>query len=153
MRMTVRRSQKCEHGLTYVEVLLAVLLLTACLAPAMDAIKNAFAMQHSLVTNQGTTQCLEQALEKPLSELYSTLLVNAKSTAVYSSVSGTYSFSGPILAYSPGPDENCPEQRNVYILRYDKKLANPFSTASDKQLYIRAQIDDVLFMESIAIAK
>lgn len=146
------KPQKCsggirQQGLTYVEVLLSVALLAACLVPAMQAVRDnnsALAAINPVLTD---IDCVKQSLEKTLLIPYDTLLTMAGSTPPQNGV-----FFNPSYSMEPDPSYPvCTKKRDVYILRYNPTLSDPFSSASDDMLYIRAEIAGGEFFSSLAV--
>lgn len=146
MTLQTARSLRNQNGLTYVEALLAVLVLSVCLTPGVQALRDNLAQRATLQTHQRDVECVKQALEKTLAEPYENLLPAA------SSAHAGGSFSLPSL-YSLPADAVCTLPRNVYILRYDPALSTPFSTTSNDMLYVRAEIANGTALATLAIRK
>lgn len=132
-RATARRGHYAR-GMTYVEVLLSVLLISVCLAPAMQTIRTGLSNLSNLSSSNQDSLCLTGVLDRTLSESYTNLLSATVSSSPSSGV-----FTNPTI-YSVAPNASCPMQVNVYILRYNHALPNPFSSTSDEMLYVRAEI-------------
>lgn len=135
-----------QKGLTYVETVLAVILLAACLVPALQAVGDRTGRQTMLEEIGRQTRCLKEAMERTAIEPYSSLLSAAKS--LYS----LGSFLEPTI-YSLAADTSCPYQRNVYILRYDPVLVDPFTSLSDDMLYVRAEIPNGAGVGTLAVRR
>lgn len=98
-------------GFSYIEVLLAVLLLSVCLVPMLNAINNAVGTPKAVQDGAQSMACAKIQMERVLAEPYRNLLAAAGSTMT--TVSPTYSLAA---------DATCPA-RNVSIAQY-----NPAST-------------------------
>lgn len=133
MNLNIDNAHKTQAGFTYVETLLAVLLLAVCLTPMLRSLTSMVAQETSMAEMRKNSSCVKEAMEKTLSDSYSNLLSNAKST--YSS--GV--FSMPIMSYSLAPTTDCRYQRNVYILYYAPNSANPFPLSDNDILYVRIE--------------
>lgn len=123
-----RRQPAClrlprQTGFSYIEVILAVLLMTVCLVPALDALRNAIG---SPLMAQGSAQglvCVRNLMEQVVAEPYRNLLLAAGGNTV------------PAAAYSLVADAACPA-RNVTIAMYDPTRAPAFVASDSGLLYI-----------------
>jgi Tfp pilus assembly protein PilV len=127
-----RRSTR-EAGLSYVEVLVAVMLLAVCLAPALSALSTGAlgAQVHAQETarNLRVASRLEELLAEPLAEL------DAAAQAAGSPTTAT-SYSDPA---------GTAERRLVYLARWDGDGAdgdgNPFTGGDAGLIWIRVQVE------------
>ena len=113
-------NRKQQQGFSYVEVLIASVLIAVALVPAMDALQSGMlsASVHQTLTRQYYLQV--RKMEELQAEPFILLLAAAK-TAANSSTAGTYSDAAGTA------DRNL-----VYIALYDAD-ANPFTiTDADK---------------------
>jgi len=101
-------NRRDERGFSYVEILLSVVLLTALLVPALQALQSSVAggQSPSLAARQLTLRDkMEQVLAKPFADLYAqTYLAGGNTT------SANGPFSDPVGAAG---------RRNVVLYRYD----------------------------------
>lgn len=91
----------CHAGFSYVEVLLAAVLLAVCAAPAADAVRSAIAAPQAGADRLRLLLCLKTQMESVLAQPYQNLL-------------GAAAGAGVASAYSLAADAGCP-LRNVYI--------------------------------------
>ena len=93
-------------GFSYVGVLLAIMLLALCAAPAADAVRNAAAAPDVSARQLRLLLCVKSQIEVVMAEPYQLLRAAAAGAAT---PAPAYS-----LAADPDPDAGCPA-RNVYI--------------------------------------
>ena len=127
------RGRDC-HGLSYVEVLVAVALLAVCLVPVLEALQPAMlgtSISESLVTEQARLQSrFEEVLAEPFSHLEAAAAVAASPAVAtnYSDVPGTE------------------DRLLVYIGPYDGDNAdgdsNPFTDTDADLLWVRVVAED-----------
>ncbi len=101
-------NRRDERGFSYVEILLSVVLLTALLVPALQALQSGVAggQSPSLAARQLTLRDkMEQLLAKPFADLYAQTYLPGGNTT-----SANGSLSDPAGA---------PNRRNVVLYRYD----------------------------------
>lgn len=128
--MALRRSpfSRRQRGLSYVEVLIAVVIIAACLAPALDALRDgmsAAGVQRSHAVNQ---QRLRARFEEVLAKPFSTL--DAAAMAAGNSPSAT------VAAYSDA--SGISDRLLVTMYRYDGSAA----TGSDTGLlWVKVKIE------------
>jgi Tfp pilus assembly protein PilV len=120
------RSRRQFQGISYIEVLVALVLLAVCLVPAMDAMRNASATP--AVTRQGTQAlaCVKSRMESVAAEPYQNLLNAAGEVTSLS-------------AYSLPKDSSCPA-RAVMIARYNPDSFPYYMAADTGLLYISVSI-------------
>jgi hypothetical protein len=123
---------QAQAGLTYIESMLGVLLLAVCLAPILQAIGNNISRHGSLQDSERDVRCLLRIKERVYAEPFGNLLAVATSTHV----GGVFLFP---TSYSEAPTAACPLQHNVYILRYNPTLTDPFAAVHDEMLYVRVE--------------
>lgn len=114
-----------QHGFSYVEILLSVVLLAVLLVPALEALQSGVAANHSssLLTRQFRLQAkMEEVAAKPFAALYSqTYLPGGNTTTAVNA-----SLSDPT---------GTPERRNVLVYRYDPSTAG-LSAADTGVLFV-----------------
>lgn len=93
---------RCSAGFSYVGVLLAIMLLALCAAPAADAVRNAAGAPDVSAGQLRLLLCLKSQMEAVTAEPYQNLLTAAAGAATATP------------AYSLPADTLCPA-RNVYI--------------------------------------
>ncbi len=101
-------NRRDERGFSYVEILLSVVLLTALLVPALQALQSGVAggQSPSLAARQLTLRDkMEQLLAKPFADLY---------VQTYSPGGNTTSANGSL-----SDPAGAPNRRNVVLYRYD----------------------------------
>lgn len=101
-------------------------LLAICLAPAMDAVRNATIAPRITLQGAQTLACLKARVETVSAEPYQQLLAAAGA------------LTAPSL-YSQAPDTNCPA-RDVMIARYDPDTYPNFMATDTGLLYIVVSI-------------
>lgn len=139
------KSLRRQSGMTYIEALLAVLVLSVCLVPGLQALRDNLAQGPALQNHHQDLECVKHALEKTLAEPYDNLLPAANS------LHSAGTFSNP--SYVLPADANCASARNVYILRYNPFVSDPFATTSNDMLYVRAEIAKGIYQATLAIRK
>lgn len=123
-----------QIGLTYVEILIAMLVLAVALVPAMDAVRNAVlgtsAHEEYVVSQRRIASRLEDVLAEPFGALDDAAVAAGGPT-----VPTTY--SEPVAT---------PERLLVFIARYDGDNADadndPFTGTDDGILWVRTAIED-----------
>lgn len=124
------RPERHASGFSYIEVVLAVLLLGVCVVPAVEAVRNGIAAPQIAQEGSKALLCVKSHMEKVLAEPYQNLL-NASGTLEAASA-----------AYSLVADSAC-AARNVYIARYNPDTA-PYFVANDTGLlYITVSSPDL----------
>jgi hypothetical protein len=131
MRIRQPRMMKRQRGVTYLEVMLALLVFCVCVSPAMDAMTTAL-VTIPAAARGGEFACVRDQMEKVLAEPYATLVLHATAAAA-----GTT----PVPAYSLAADAACPA-RDAYLVRYDPGSSSPFVTADSGLLLVRVAIPD-----------
>jgi Tfp pilus assembly protein PilV len=109
-------------GFSYVEVMLALVLLAVCLVPAMNAVRDATIAPKIALQGAQALACLRMRMETVAAEPYQ-LLLNAAGAPAAPSV------------YSLAADLNCPA-RDVMISRYDPDTSPYFMSADTGLLYL-----------------
>lgn len=123
------RPQRHRSGFSYIEVVLALLLLGVCVAPAVDAVKNAVAAPQIAEDAARALLCVNSHVEKILAEPYQNLLNAAGDITVASTT------------YSLAADADCPA-RNVYIARYNPDATPSFVASDTGLLYLTVSSPD-----------
>lgn len=95
------RARPRNAGFSYVAVMVALMLLAVCAAPAADAVRNAGAASAVSATQLRSLLCLKSRMELVTAEPYQKLL-------------GAASGAAAAPAYSLAADAGCP-QRDVFI--------------------------------------
>lgn len=125
---------KQQLGFSYIEVLVATMLIAITLVPALEALQGAIAgaeVHEDLATQQYYLQSkLEEVLAKSFNQLDAAALAAGSSTVAtsYSDVSGTAN------------------RRLVYLSKYDADNAdsdnNGFTGVDDNLLWVRVEIEN-----------
>lgn len=142
--MTRPGKRQTQTGFTYIEAMLGALLLSVCLAPALHAINDSIARRVSLQNSERDMHCLLRTKERVFAIPFSELLGAAKSTHAGGK------FSNP-TSYSNVPTAACPVKQDVYILRYDATLAEPFTTTRNDMVYVRVEQANGLSVATLSI--
>ena len=113
-------------GFTLLEALIAMMLLSVCLLPAANALRNAVAAPTVAASAARNLDCVSSRMETMLTESYTRLLAQA-STA----------------NYSLPADKDCPA-RTVRIERYGRisNRAFGFGASDDQLLFISVELSD-----------
>ena len=131
----------CKHGkmdgLSYVEVLIATVLIAIVLVPAMDALLPAVVGSgiHETYTedHHQLNALFEEVLAEPLTNL------DAAATAAGSETTATTTYSD-VYTYADGRQIS----RNVFLSRYDGDNAdsdnNPFTGIDEGLIWVRVEI-------------
>lgn len=123
-----------QNGLSYVEVMLATVLLVITLVPAMQALQSGIQVSTVLESNTVDQFQLTGKLEEVLAQPFGSL--DAAAT-----VAGN---QNTITSYSDGVSST--NRRLVYLSRYDGDNAdadnNPFSGIDDGLIWIRVEIEN-----------
>lgn len=139
-----QRIEVCfQKGFSYVEVLIATVLIAITLIPALEAIQGALigsGIHESLTTHH---YLIIDKVEEVLAEPYSAL-VTAASAAGSSTVSTSYSDA-------PGTSN----RRLVFLFGYDADNAdadnNPFTGVDDGLMWVRVEIESTgQFLETLS---
>jgi hypothetical protein len=127
-----------QSGIAYIEVVIATLLITLALAPALDALQPATSgaaiIQDRLIDHYYLTGKLEDVLAQPYGVLTrAAAAAGSRSTPSSLSDSVTRADGQRLI-------------RNVYLAQYDADNAdgdnNPFSGADTELLWIRVEIPE-----------
>jgi len=115
-----------QRGFSYVEVLLAMILLVVLLVPAMEA------LQAGVANNQGGAVLarelkLREKMETVLAKPFATLYAESYAPGGNTSTSISVSLSDPVGA---------PDRRNVVLYRYDA-ASDALSGADTGVLYVK----------------
>lgn len=129
-KLSARRSQK---GFSYIEILVATVLIAITLIPALESIQGALAgseVHQSLATQHyQLVSKIEEVVAQPYSAL-ETAAAAAGSTTVPTS-------------YSDAP--STPDRRLVFLFGYDGDNAdadnNPFTGVDDGLMWVRVEIE------------
>ena len=125
-----RLLRRRQRGLSYVEVLIAVVIVAVCLAPALDALRGgirAAAIQGSQAVNQ---QRLKTRLEEVLANRFATLDAAA--------VAAGNSPASPVAAYSDAA--GTADRLLVTLYCYDFSSSNP-SVSDTGLLWVKVAIE------------
>jgi type II secretory pathway pseudopilin PulG len=140
------RSCRCQltcAGFSYAEVLLAVVLIAICLAPALEALRTAVgssAVQEATLTDRYALQAkMEEVLAEPFAALTAAATMAGSPTTPTS-----YSDTAP---FTTTDDRQI--IRQVYIWPYDGDNADsdddPFTGTDPGLLYVKVQSNGALF--------
>ena len=125
---------RSQLGLTYVEILIAMLVLVIGLVPAMDALRDAVmgtsASEEYVVSQRRIATRMEDVLAKQFADL------NDAAAAA----------GGPTVATTYSDAVATPDRLLVFIAAYDGDNAdtdnNPFTGTDDGILWLRVAIED-----------
>ena len=115
--------QSGSAGFSYVEVLLAVLLLGLCAAPAAEALRSALGTADVSATELTQLHCLTSHMERTLAVPYRSLVLAAAGV------------STPSAAYSLPADTSC-GQRDVYLSPYNPDTFPTYPSADTGLLQV-----------------
>ena len=124
--MSLRRPAPRAHciaGFSYVEVLLAIVLLAVCIGPAMDAIRDSLGGPSVTQSAAQALQCVKNHMEKVVAEPYRNL----------ASAAGSMSLASPV--YSLPGDTQC-GVRNVYLSFYDPTPPASYPVTDTGLIYV-----------------
>ncbi len=123
-----------QRGISYVEVLVATLVITISLIPAMDALTVALHGSQISAEQQRLYYHVQQGFEHVLAESFDALDAEAVSLANATTPSSLYSDAA-----------GSADRRLVFLQRYDADNAdadgNPFSGGDEGILWIRVALD------------
>ncbi|GGX80287.1 prepilin-type N-terminal cleavage/methylation domain-containing protein [Pseudoduganella dura] len=122
--------QRAAAGMTLVEAVVALLLLSVCLIPAANALRGAIAAPGNTALAGRDLDCVSARMETVLAEPYERLLAAAGTTTALS-------------AYSARETAACPAV-GVSIARYGNDTTKAIGTAGagDNLLYVQARLAD-----------
>lgn len=137
-------------GFSYLEMLVAVLVLALCAAPAANSVKTALAAPAIAGAKMRELRCMKNQMETVLSEPYQNLWNAARGTAQATS-------------YSKPADASC-GARNVYIAKYQAEYGKspvflPFpDTLTEQQLenvllYVTVSSPDTSYTFTTLVAR
>ena len=134
MSLRARRKPQRQAGYSYVEILIATILIAVSMVPIMDALRNASVGAGIYESYSAQHYSLLAKMEEVLAEPYDSL--DAEAAAVGNSTTPT--------AYSDLA--STPERRLVYLAAYDIDNADgdnePFLTGTDPGvLWVRVEIE------------
>ncbi|WBS01067.1 prepilin-type N-terminal cleavage/methylation domain-containing protein [Pseudoduganella sp. SL102] len=123
-------ARRAAAGMTLVEAVVALLLLSVCLVPAANALRGAIAAPGNTALAGRDLDCVTARMETVLGESYARLLAAAGSMTARS-------------AYSTAANAACPAI-NVFIARYgnDDTVRLGTSGAGDNLLYVGVRLAD-----------
>ncbi|HEX8604076.1 MAG TPA: hypothetical protein VF774_15625 [Pseudoduganella sp.] len=122
--------QRAPAGMTLVEAVIALLLLSVCLVPAANALRGAIAAPGNTALAGRDLDCVSARMESVLAEPYERLLAKAGTITVASSYSAAASAACPAIS--------------VFIARYgvDSSYTLGTSGAGDNLLYVGVRLAD-----------
>lgn len=116
-----------QDGVSYVEVLVALLIFGVCLGPALNALSASVIAAPAVSDSSRALFCVKSQMEKVMAEPYSQLLKAAEAAGTLTTAT----------TYSMAADSACPERR-VYIARYDPTNAsNAFVSTDTGLLFVK----------------
>jgi len=122
--------QRAAAGMTLVEAVIALLLLSICLIPAANALRGALAAPGNMAQAGRDLDCVSARMETVLGEAYERLLAAAGAIATPSAYSATATTACPAIS--------------VFVARYGidgtKKLGT--DGAGDNLLYVEVRLAD-----------
>ncbi|MCC2972863.1 type II secretion system protein J [Massilia sp. IC2-476] len=123
-------------GLSYIEVMVALVLLAICALPAADAIRSGLRATEAGAMQARELRCVKNRMETVLAESYDDL---------WKAVEGSTTPSSYSLAADPGPDGEC-GVRNVYISKY----WHPYGAATGLILSAGNTAEDTLLLVTVS---
>lgn len=122
--------QRAAAGMTLVEAVVALLLLSVCLVPAANALRGALAAPGNTALASRDLDCVSARMETVLAEPYNRLLAAAGTIRAQS-------------AYSTNADAACPALA-VIIARYGNDTTKTLGTAGagNNLLYVSVRLAD-----------
>lgn len=127
--MPIIHARNRHAGMTLLESMVAVLLLSVCLVPAADALRDALASSPAGEHRARELDCVSSRMEVVLAEPYQRLLSRAGDITRPSD-------------YSSAAQEGCPAIA-VYIARYGDDTTRKIGPgSSDHLLYVGAELAD-----------
>ena len=123
-------------GLSYLEVMVALVLLAVCALPAADAIRSGLRAGEAGAVQARELRCVKSRMETVLAESYDDLSAAVKGGTEPSSYS---------LPADPGPDGEC-GVRKVYIAKY----VHPYGTAIGEVLAANSDAEDTLLIVTVS---
>lgn len=128
LSLSIRTRRRSSAGMTLLEAVLAVLLLSVCLVPAANALHAAIAAPRENEAAARDLDCVSSRMETVLAEPYGRLLAKAGNLATPS-------------AYSTPEGDGCPAV-SVFITRYgNDKTARLGATGNGEHLlYVGAEL-------------
>jgi type II secretory pathway pseudopilin PulG len=132
-----------QRGATYLEIMVALLIFSVCLAPALDAMTSGLVTIPAVAASSRDIGCVRTQMEKVLAEPYANLLQAAVAAGAKTVPAATYSLAA---------DAECPA-RNTFLARYDPDSAgNLFVSADSGMLFVRvAAADGAASLASLAV--
>lgn len=124
--MTICRSG--QAGFSYIEVLLAVLLLGVCAVPAAEALRSAIGTADISATELAELLCLTSHMENTIAVPHRTLALAAAGTTT------------PAAAFSLPQDAEC-GARNTYISFYNPDSVTTYPSAETGLLQVKVTIE------------
>lgn len=123
-------------GLSYIEVMVALVLLAICAVPAAEAIRSGMRATEAGAVQARELRCVKSRMETVLAESYDDL---------WKAVQGSTTLSSYSLAADPGPDGDC-GVRNVYISKY----VHPYGAATGQILAVGNATEDTLLLVTVS---
>lgn len=133
---------RAPAGLSYIEVMLALVLLALCALPAADAISTGLRAAEAGARQARDLRCNKNRMETLLAETYDDLWRSLGGAAAYDpgKPSATYS-----LAADAGPDGEC-GLRQVYIAKY----VHPYGNTTGQVLMAGDATEDTLLLVTVS---
>lgn len=132
------------HGFSYVEVMIATVLMAITLAPALEALQSGIATAREQQTAAATRYRIQSLFEEVLSQSFDELEAEAKAK------------NNPNLA-SVFSDSSGDDQRKVYLSNYDGDNADSdddgFTGMDDDLLWVKIEITDVAYTLETLISR
>jgi hypothetical protein len=124
-----------QDGLTYVEIMIALVVLVVGLVPALDALRSAqtgtAASGTYVIQQHRLSGRLEEVLAEPFTDLDAEAMVPGNAPTAYSDPPGT------------------PDRLLIFLSRYDGDNADadgdPFTGVDQGLLWVRAEIADTVY--------
>lgn len=133
---------RAAAGLSYIEVMVALVLLALCALPAADAIRSGLMAAEAGTQQARDLRCNKSRMEVVLAESYDDLWRALGPAAEYDPARPSMTYS---LAADPGPDGEC-GVRNVYLAKYE----HPFGTVTGQILPAGSTTEDTLLLVTVS---
>ena len=124
----MRFSRRRQRGFSYIEVLLAVLLLGLCAAPAANALRSAIGTADVSATELAEVLCLTSHMETTIAIPYRSLALTAGGGS-----------TTPVAALSLPEDSSC-GARSVFVRYYNPDSVTTYPSAETGLVEVRVTV-------------
>lgn len=142
----MNRISRHQHGISYIEVLVASAIIAVSLVPAMEALNASMNSSRMSETAQTQSFLLLDKYEEVLAQSFDTL--DTEALALANNTTASTVFSDPA---------GVPNRRLVYLQRYDADNAdndnNPFTGGDAGICWVRVEIADSSLSRTVLVSK